>query len=223
MTDRNRRLPFAALGLALVLATGSAAAQQSIDKVLGSITAQAGQAYGDLETVNGSITIETGATTKDAGTVNGGITVADRAVTGDLETVNGSIRLGRDVTVNGSIELVNGSIFVDRGGKVAKGLENVNGAIGIVGTDVGGGIETVNGDVTVGVGSHVHGGIKIDEIKPSNWNKRKPRVIIGPNAVVDGPLVFKREVQMYVHSSAKVGTITGATPVAYSTATAPAE
>jgi DUF4097 and DUF4098 domain-containing protein YvlB len=223
MTDRHHRLPIAALGLALALATGSATAQQSIDKVLGSITAQAGQAYGDLETVNGSITIETGATTKDAGTVNGGISVADKAVTGDLETVNGSIKLGRDVTVNGSIELVNGSIFVDHGGKVGKGLENVNGAIGIVATDVGGGIETVNGDITVGVDSHVHGGIRIEEIKSSNWNKRKPRVIIGPNAMVDGPLVFKRPVQLYVHSSAKVGTITGATPVAYSTATAPAE
>jgi len=221
MIQRPRHLPFAALTLALVLATGSAAAQQSIDKVTGSITAQAGQAYGDLETVNGSITIEAGATTKDAGTVNGGISVADKAVTGDLETVNGSIKLGRDVTVDGSIELVNGSIFVDRGGKVRKGIENVNGSIGIVGTEVGGSIETVNGDVTVGVDSHVRGGIKIDEIKPSNWNRREPRVIIGPNAVVDGPLVFKRSVKLYVHSSAKVGTITGATPVAYSSNTAP--
>jgi DUF4097 and DUF4098 domain-containing protein YvlB len=225
MTHRIARLPFATLALALALASGTAAAQQSIDKVLGSITAQAGQAYGDLETVNGSISIETGATTKDAGTVNGGISVADKAVTGDLETVNGSIKLGRDVTVNGSLETVNGSLFVDRGGKITKGIENVNGSIGIVGTDLGGGIETVNGDITVGVGSHVRGGIKIE--KNESWGKKNhnqdPRVIIGPNAVVEGPLVFERPVKLYVHSSARVGTVSGATAVAYSGNTAPSE
>lgn len=226
MTVSFSRPALTALGLALALAAGGASAQQSIDKVLGSITAQAGQAYGDLETVNGSITIEAGATVKEAGTVNGSIKVDDKAVTGDLETVNGSLKLGRQVTVNGSLETVNGSVFVDQGGKIAKGIENVNGAIGIVGTEVGGGIETVNGDLTVGAGSHVRGGIKIE--RNQGWSSRKqegnpPRVIIGPNAVVDGALVFERPVKLYVHSSAKIGPVTGATPIAYSGNAAPAE
>ena len=47
-------------------------------------------------------------------------------------------------------------------------VSTVNGAIGLVDTDLGGGIETVNGDITVGVGSHVKGGIQVE--KPSgNW------------------------------------------------------
>jgi hypothetical protein len=54
-------------------------------------------------------------------------------------------------------------------------------------------------------------------------NKRDPRVVIGPNAVVDGPLVFERKVTLYVHSSARTGPITGATAVRYSGALPPAE
>jgi hypothetical protein len=54
--------------------------------------------------------------------------------------------------------------------------------------------------------------------------KRKPpRIVIGPNARVDGAMVFERPVVLYVHRSAKVGSITGATPIAYSTDRAPQE
>ncbi len=200
----------------------------SIDKVNGSIDAAAGQTYGSLETVNGSIRIAAGARTGSAETVNGSIKVADNVHSGGLTTVNGNIRLDTRVQVDGGIETVNGGIFVDHGSHVAKGVTTVNGAIGLVETDLGGGIETVNGDITVGVGSHVHGGIKID--KPgTNWlpisfgKRTPPRVIIGPNAVVEGPLVFEREVKLYVHSSARIGSVTGATIVKFSTASAPQE
>ncbi len=191
---------------------------QDIDKVNGSITAAAGQTYGSLETVNGSIRIEAGARVEDAETVNGSIHVADQAQTRGLATVNGSIRAGNAVLVDGAIETVNGSVFVDRGSRVARNVETVNGGIGLVDTDLGGGIETVNGDITVGVGSHVKGGIKIE--KPSvQWiqigKKRDPRVIVGPNARVDGALVFERPVKLYVHRSATIGPVAGATAVRY--------
>jgi hypothetical protein len=198
----------------------------SIDKVNGSIDAEAGQTYGSLETVNGSIRIAAGARTGKAETVNGSIKVADNVRSGGLETVNGSIHLDADVTVGGGIETVNGGIFVDHGGHVARDITTVNGAIGLVGTDLAGSIDTVNGDVTVGVGSHVHGGIKVE--KPSsNWlpiqigKRTPPRIIIGPNAIVDGPLVFEREVKLYVNSSARIGKVTGATPIPYSGEHAP--
>ena len=77
----------------------------------------------------------------------------------------------------------------------------------------------------MGVGSRVGGGIRVD--KPTgNWNlqigKQKiPRVVIGPNAVVDGPLVFEREVKLYVHGSARTGKITGATAIRFDTPTPP--
>ena len=212
-----------ALFIRLALCAAPVFAAESISKVNGSITAETGQAYGELETVNGSIHIAGGASTDDAGTVNGGIDVGDKATVGALETVNGGIKLGRDVTVDGSIETVNGSIFVDRGGKVKGGVETVNGAIGLVGTHLGGDIATVRGNVTVGIDSHVAGGLRVEKSSGMfNLESKKPqRIIIGPNAVVEGPLVFEREVTLYVHRTAKTGKITGATATPYTTDTAP--
>ncbi len=232
------------LAAPLTLAGGQNTAVQSIDKVNGSITATAGQQYGSLETVNGSIRIEAGARVGSAETVNGSVQLAEHAQAGDLgtvngsikladdvqagsvETVNGSVRLGRRARVGGSVETVNGSVFIDRGSRIARDVETVNGAIGLVDTDIDGDIETVNGNITVGVGSHVRGGIKVE--KPTtNWmpisfgKSRPPRIIIGPDAVVEGPLVFEREVKLYVHRSARIGAVTGGTAVRYDGARAP--
>lgn len=218
------------LSLALVAASGLAFAHdpgspgRDIDKVNGGITAQSGQAYGDLSTVNGGIDLERGARAEDVETVNGGIEAGDDVATRDVSTVNGGIRFGQRARIEGGLETVNGGIYVDRGGSVRRGVETVNGAIGLVDTDVGGGIETVNGDVTVGAGSHVKGGIHVE--KPTQmgvrWGKQRvPRIVIGPDAVVDGPLVFEREVKLYVHATAKTGPITGATAVRFDTPTAP--
>lgn len=209
------------LALALSLATAPALADgRDIDKVNGAITAEAGQQYGSLSTVNGSIRIEAGATVGQAETVNGAIRVADGARAGSLDTVNGSIRLGTDVEVSGDVETVNGSVFIDREGRVSGNVETVNGSIGLVDTDLGGGIETVNGDITVGIGSHVRGGITVS--RPNQgWfpfsigNKREPRIVVGPDARVDGPLKFEREVKLYVHATAQVGTVSGATVERY--------
>lgn len=199
---------------------------QDIDKVNGSITAEAGQAYGDLSTVNGSIRLETGAHIQEADTVNGSIRAKDDLQAQSLSTVNGSIHIGERARIDGSIQTVNGGIFVDRGSKVSRGIETVNGAIGLVATDLGGGIETVNGDITVGVGSHVKGGIHVG--KPNKgwsgfWRSKPkiPRIVVGPNAVVDGSLMFEREVKLYVHSSARIGSLRGATAVRFEGATPP--
>jgi DUF4097 and DUF4098 domain-containing protein YvlB len=218
--------PRTALLLTLALATTPALAQQEISKVNGSITADAGQTYGDLDTVNGSIRIGDGVTADDASTVNGSITVGDKAVVESLETVNGGIRTGKDVNVRKDVETVNGSIFIDRGGVIGGDVETVNGAIGLVSTQVGGSIETVRGDVTVGVGSKVRGGLRVQKSTGffnNDSNKKPPRIVIGPNAEVNGPLVFERPVVLYVHTSAKIGPVTGATAKSFSTDTAPAE
>jgi hypothetical protein len=212
-----------ALLLTLALVTAPAFGQTKISKVNGGIEAEAGQTYGDLDTVNGGIRIGDGAITEDASTVNGSITVGSNARTHSLQTVNGGIRLGGNVTVDGDIETVNGSIFVDRGGDVRSDVETVNGSIGLVGTRLGGGIETVRGDVTVGIDSHVKGGLTVKKSKGITVERRNPRIVIGPNAVVEGPLVFERPVTLYVHRSAKTGAVTGATAQIFDSATAPKE
>lgn len=246
LAGRVRLAPLAAAlaftllaGLAL---PGAADDGKNVDKVMGGITAQSGQTYGELSTVNGGVSVEAGAVTRDISTVNGGIRIGAGAKVGDAETVNGGMHLDADVTagrietVNGAVRLgarnsaervetVNGGVFIDSGSRIARGVETVNGAIGIVATEVGGDIATVNGDITIGVDSHVRGGIRIK--KPgNNWTpvgtgRRVPRVVIAPRARVDGTLKFEREVKLYVHDSATVGTVEGATVVRYSTERAP--
>ncbi|MBA3486797.1 MAG: hypothetical protein H0T88_06365 [Lysobacter sp.] len=212
------------LALALCLTCASAfAADRDIDKVNGAITVEAGERLGNLETVNGSIKVGAGARVASAQTVNGSIQIAENSRTGGLSTVNGSIRVAENVYMNDDVETVNGSIFIDRSGEVRGSVETVNGAVGMVDTDISGGITTLNGDLTVGVGSHVRGGILYR--KPTrqliSLNARTPRVVIAPNARVDGPLLFEREVKLYVHSSASIGPVTGATAVKYEGASAP--
>ncbi|MEB1609665.1 hypothetical protein VDQ74_07125 [Xanthomonas campestris pv. campestris] len=209
--------------LALSLVCASAWADEDISKVNGRISAEAGKVYGGLDTVNGSIEVGAGAQTRKVETVNGSIQIGDNARTGDVSTVNGAITLGQKVVVSGGLETVNGSVLVERGSRISGGVETVNGSIGLVETELGKGIETVNGDITVGVRSHVHGGIEVTKpnfslsFKPA----RKPRVVIGPDAVVEGPLEFEREVSLYVHRTAKIGAVTGATARSFDSDVAP--
>lgn len=212
------------LAIALALASPLPAfAVEDISKVNGSVETTAGGSYGDLETVNGAVQVAENVQAQDASTVNGSIQVGSGARLQSLETVNGAIRLGRNVQVAGSIETVNGSVFVDQGGTIGGGIETVNGAIGLVRSEVTRGLETVNGDITVGIGSHVRGGITVE--RSHGWfqgaPKRRPRVVIGPGAVVDGPLEFRRDVSLYVHKTARTGPVTGAEPVVFETETAP--
>ncbi len=240
MSSNRTRL---VLALAFALSAPVALAQDNISKVNGSISVEAGRHVGDVETVNGTIRIADGAQAGDVETVNGGINLGSRVTAGALETVNGGITLGDDVaarslsTVNGAIrggrntqveravETVSGSVYLDRGSRVGAGLTTVNGGIGLVGTTIAGDVETVSGDITVGANSHVRGDLSVR--KPSsNWfpvsiNKRRPRIVIGPSATIDGDLVFEREVSLYVHESARIGRVTGAEAQRYSGDRAP--
>ncbi|MBB5208141.1 hypothetical protein [Chiayiivirga flava] len=209
--------------ISVLLASSTAlAAGDDISKVNKSITADAGAEYGDLSTVNGSVTVSEGAVAESVETVNGSVRLRDRASVESAETVNGSVTLGQDVAVADDVSTVNGAITVERGGRIGGKVETVNGRIKIEATEVGNGLSTVNGDVTVGADSYVRGGILIEKPK-GNWfnsgKSRPPRVVIGPNATVDGVLDFRREVELYVHTSAKVGTIKGATAKSFSGAT----
>lgn len=191
-----------------------------ISKVNGSVRAEAGSEYGSLDTVNGAISVGRGARADRAETVNGSIDVDEEAIVGALETVNGGIDVGANAIIDNDVETVNGGIDIERGARIGGSLETVNGKIELEGAEVGKGIATVNGDVFVGTDSIVRGGILIE--KPSggwfNWGgkQRTPRVVIGPNAVVEGTLEFQRDVELYVHDSAKIGPVKGATAKRFS-------
>lgn len=201
------------LSLALLLPLAAVAADNDIDKVNGSVQVDAGQHAGDVSSVNGSVHVGDHAVVQKASTVNGSVDLGAQARAGELGTVNGAIRLAGGSQVNGKVEAVNGAISLAQGAQVDGHLSNVNGAITLDAAHVAGGLETVSGDITVGAGSHVEGGILVD--KPNNgwfrWgSERKPVIVIGPHAVVQGTLEFRREVVLKVSDSAQIGTVKGA-------------
>jgi DUF4097 and DUF4098 domain-containing protein YvlB len=196
-----RGFMIAALGLACVVS----AAASELSKVNGSVQVAAGrQVKDDVSTVNGSVTIGEGASVGDASTVNGSITLGPRATAKEMNAVNGRLTLDESSSVSGAIS-------------------NVNGDIQLAAAHVGGDIHTYNGSVNIGANSRVDGGIFVEKSSSSwfSWNGNPPRIVIGPGAIVQGPLKFERDVKLYVSDRAKIGAVTGATPVTYSGDTAP--
>jgi acetyltransferase-like isoleucine patch superfamily enzyme len=222
----NRLIP--ALLLGLTLATVAHAHRDGnddldIDKVNGSIHVPDNATAGKLSTVNGGIRVGANAHAKSAETVNGGIDVESGSTIDSLETVNGGVHLGENVKVSGTVEAVNGSITLAQGADVTGHASNVNGGIKLDGAHVGGGLETVSGDITIGANSRVEGGVLVNE--DHSWfrmgSSRKPRIVIGPHATVQGKLAFKRDVDLYVSDSATIGPVEGATPTKFSGDQAP--
>ena len=205
----------------LVLATailslcclGSARADEAkVSKVNGSIRIESGQQTGKLSTVNGSIRLAEAASAADVSTVNGSIELGARATAEMIHTVNGSIALADGARVAKTVSAVNGGIRLGKEADVAGHVSNVNGRIALSAAHVGGGIETVGGDIDVGADSRVEGGLLVDKERGWSWGiTRKPRIVIGPRAVVDGHLEFRREVELHVSDSARIGAVTGAT------------
>ena len=216
-----RRLPtiFMLATLALGLPLLVAAHDGDIDKVNGSVLVEAGHQAGDVSTVNGAVRIDDGASVHEASTVNGAIELGDNVQATELGTVNGAITMGSKSKVSGEVSTVNGSIQLAKGAEVGGKLGNVNGAILLDEAHVAGGIETVGGDITIGANSRVEGGILVD--KPNHgwfhWgSERTPVIVIGPHAVVQGTLEFRREVVLKISDSAKIGPVKGATVVKFS-------
>lgn len=224
-------LAVAVLMLASNVIASGAWADNDVSKVNGPVRVSAGQTVGEVSSVNGAVRIEQNVTAQDVGTVNGSIAIGERSKVQSVETVNGSVRLddgvqaagvesvngtinlGKQVIVNGDITTVNGSLFAGEGAEVRGNVQNVNGRIDLTGTRVKGHLQTTSGDITVGPNSRVDGGILVK--KPSmSWfgnNNRPPKVVIGDNAIVNGTLEFKREVELHVSDSAKIGKVEGAT------------
>lgn len=167
-----------------------------------------------FRTMNGRITIEEGARVSDCATVNGPVKVGAGAEAGDLKTVNGDLDLGRDARVNGSIRLVNGSVRLNQGSSVSGDIDTVNGKIELVTAEVGGDLTNVNGGMAVTDGSVVHGGLRVRDAE-GDPKGRPPRIVIGRGSEIHGELRFDRKVELYVHETARIGPVSGASAVSF--------
>jgi DUF4097 and DUF4098 domain-containing protein YvlB len=192
--------------------------QNGAHTVNGSIQVPAGIKSGAVGTVNGSIHISDNATVASASTVNGAIDLGTHAGADSLSTVNGSVTLATGAHVAHSLTTVNGSLNLANDTQVGGDARNVNGHIVLTGAHVTGSLTTVGGDIDVAGSSRVEGGITVEKSNSwfgLSWATHRPRIVIGPGAVVQGALRFERPVELYVSETASIGPVTGATPIRY--------
>jgi DUF4097 and DUF4098 domain-containing protein YvlB len=203
--------------LAALLASAGCVQHDGGERINGTVSVAAGQSATDASTVNGAIHVAPDAAVLEATTVNGSITLGDRATATSAATVNGGITVGALARVAGDVTTVNGALTLKTGADVQGDLQNVNGRITLEAAHLGGGIETVAGDITVGADARVDGGIAVR--KPQgfsiSFSKNVPVIVIGPGAMVKGPLKFEREVKLLVSDRATIGPVSGATPVSF--------
>ncbi|MGH8306199.1 MAG: hypothetical protein ACRETG_11370, partial [Steroidobacteraceae bacterium] len=192
--------------------------------VNGSIHVRAGEHSGSVGTVNGSIDIEDNAVVAEARTVNGSVEVGAHASADSVSTVNGAVTLGDGAHVTRSITTVNGGMNLRSGADVGGAVKNVNGHIRLSAAHVAGGLRTVQGDIDIGGASRVEAGILVEKPNTSwfSFYSHKPRIVIGPGAVVQGELRFERDVELYVSDQATVGPIQGAKAIRFSGSSPPA-
>jgi DUF4097 and DUF4098 domain-containing protein YvlB len=184
----------------------------------GPVTVAAGQKTGDVSTVNGEVNVGDGATIGAAMTVNGPVTLGSQVTAQSVKTVNGAVRIGQTSKLSGGVKTVNGGVTLDSNVDMEGGIANINGAIRLTSAHIGGGITTINGDIDIGSGSRVDGGIHVEAPEVSvDSGSHVPRIVIGPNAVVNGGMTFEHKVKLYISDSAQVnGAIEGATAEKFS-------
>jgi hypothetical protein len=177
----------------------------------------AGLHSGAVSTVNGSISVAANAQVTSASTVNGGIDIGAHASADSLTTVNGGVTLANGASVAHNVKTVNGTLNLGEAAQVGGSIINVNGHIVLTDAHVVQQIDTVTGDIDISGASHVDGGIHVHKSSGLfSFSGHRPRIVIGPGAVVSGPLQFDREVRLYVSDRATVGQISGASAVRFS-------
>jgi len=204
-----------ALALLLVLSGCDSSDGNDSTKINGSIHVPAGKPPGPVETINGSVHIDENAAVTTATTVNGSVRMGPHATAVSLNTVNGGISLDAGAKVSGSATSVNGDLTVADGAEISGSLSNVNGKIALTGGHVTGRIKTVSGSISITGPSHVDGGILVERSSGVTMSSDVPRVLIGPGASVLGELRFERKVDLYVSDKARIGTVSGATPITF--------
>ena len=210
--------------LALALTSSTAAAEESVSRVLGSIDIEPNRTVANVSTVNGAIEIGAHANVAAVDTVNGHLRLGAGAKADSMSTVNGHVTLETGAQVKGKVTTVNGSMELAPGSEVGAELQNVNGDFTIDAAHVAGRLHTSTGSMTIEHGARIDGGILVDE-GHHNWTlfgPGTPRIVIGPGAVIGGPLKFERKVNLFVSDQAVLqGPIEGAVAVRYSGDTAP--
>lgn len=188
--------------------------QRDISKVNGGIELRPGSEAGDVSTVNGGLRFGSNSRARKVDNVNGGIQFGDSVTVEEVTGVNGGISAGRDLRVEHGIDTVNGGVHLGSGAEIGGDLSTVNGGVTLERARINGRLQMSSGTIDTGSGSTI-GGIVVSRPNGSskNWG-RKPRVVVGPDSVV-GDIELERETELFVHRSARTGTVSGGSAVIY--------
>jgi hypothetical protein len=174
---------------------------------------------GNLQTIHGSIHIGERSKVGDVRTIDGAVVLAKGSGANSVRSLDGTVRLEEDAKVVHRVSTAGGSIVLDDHADIAGRVSTADGEIRLRNAHVGGGIVTRRGSINVGSGSRVENGIRVTRsfcLCINGGSFSNPRVVIGPGAVVRGPLIFERKVTLYVSDTATIGEVVGATAVRFS-------
>lgn len=186
-----------------------------VSTVNGSIRIGPATSAGAIHTTNGSITLDQAVEAESVATTNGRVRIGNDARIGEsVGSTNGSIELDAGARVSGAVETSNGHITAAEGVIIADEVRSNNGRVRLTGVDVRF-VSTANGPIELLDGTHVRDGLEVRPVRGTTPDE-PPRIIIGRDVVVDGPLRFEREVELWVHESARIGEVEGAEARVYS-------
>lgn len=173
------------------------------------------QVNGEVDSVNGAIQVGSATRIGDIGSVNGRIQLGEEVeVDGDVASVNGRIELGSGSRVSGKVESVNGRISAAEGVVIEGQLSSVNSRIEMRGARAAS-LVTNNSSILLDDGTVIAGALTVRKSQGISFSSA-PKIVVGRDVRIEGPLTFEREVELYVHESATVGEISGAEAVSYS-------
>lgn len=165
------------------------------------------------KSVGGAITVAAGAKGGNLSSVTGDIKVGQGGVASSAQTVTGSIRLASDSRVLRTVRTTTGAIVAEKGAEVAGGISTLTGDIDLAGAKVKGGLRSTSGTITLRGDTIIEGGITLDDVQVDEKSPdvlRFPRILIGPHARIEGPIISKRGAVVIASVNAHVGPIEGA-------------
>lgn len=219
-TTRNGLTDMQAVNRAIVVSAESEQGQD-IRNINGRISVGGGMSVNNVSSVNGRIEIERDATASSVQGVNGRVELRENtSIEGDVHTVNGRINAVRGGSIGGNASSVNGHIRLTDF-SVGNNVETTNGSINLIAVKVGHNVESRGGDITI-ESSVIERDVIIHKKRRNNllwmplWRIGKSEIVIGPNSEIKGNLIAREDIDLFVHESAKIGSIVGADPIFFS-------
>jgi len=195
-----------------IVYTGEHSGPPDLKTTNGRIEVGNGLTVGTVKTTNGTISLGEKVVAEEIKTTNGAIHIDSGSQVGEVRTTNGGIKIVNTV-VNGDVRTTNGALTVSERSQIVGSVITTNGGIYLDQVNVGENVQFTNGKMVLDE-SEIVGDIIVNEGGSNGWfnwgNNKKPIVIVGRDTTVKGKIIAKRDIELYVHESAKVGEIEGA-------------